>query len=57
MKQFEHYQIGEIVQLNGRWVRYVGSGLFEPIKAEPEVLAKRFDPADSGPLVGGGKCA
>jgi hypothetical protein len=43
-------QIGEIVQIDGRWMRYLGSGQFAPASA-PEPLIKRFDTADSGPLL------
>lgn len=43
-------QIGQITQIDGRWVRYLGSGQFEPASA-PEALIKRFDTADSGPLL------
>jgi hypothetical protein len=43
-------RIGEVVQMDGRWVKYLGSGQFAPAQA-PELIIKRFDTADSGPLI------
>lgn len=50
--EYQHLTVGDIVQVNGRWMKYLGSGLYEPLK--PETLEKRFDPAECGPLVTNG---
>ena len=44
-------KIGDVVQMGGRSMRYLGDGRFEPVD-EP-VLAKRHDALNDGPLVGG----
>lgn len=43
-------QIGQVIQVEGRWMRYLGSGQFAPAEA-PEQMLKRFDTAESGPLL------
>mgnify|MGYP000521132613 CR=1 FL=1 len=41
-------QVGDIVVLNGRQMRYLGNGWYEPV-GEP--MEKRFGTDDCGPLV------
>lgn len=48
MNEHAHLNVGDLTQVNGKWLRYMGSGLFEPVT--PEHLEKRFDTAESGPL-------
>jgi hypothetical protein len=49
MREHAHLKVGEMMQINGQWMRHLGSGLFEP--ATPQPLEKRFDTSDSGPLI------
>lgn len=49
----DRLDVGDIRVVNGKSMRYVGGGLFEPVV--PENLEKRFDTAGSGPLIGSGQ--
>lgn len=52
-------EVGEVAHVNGRLMRYMGNGRFEPVEtlppSEPDVLVKRFD--GGGPLQGGDHAA
>lgn len=56
---FEQLKFGQVVEMNGKRMRYLGDGQFEPAPlaetgAPPEILAKRFD--GGGPILGGAPC-
>lgn len=57
----EKLPVGAVVEHNGRLIRHVGGGRFEPHTPAPrdalpgeDLLAKRFDTSCDGPILGGG---
>ena len=46
--EFAALTVGQLVWLDGKQMRYMGDGTF---REENPVLAKRFEPAEYGPLL------
>jgi hypothetical protein len=47
--------VGTVVVVNGVAMRHIGGGHFEPVAFSTTELAKRFSPAECGPLLGRGQ--